>query len=183
LYQEIHNAAMKRLLMVGLFVLVMAVFAPSGLAQEQTVSCDPSSVALTLTALSEIMANLEARIDTDTPDAVKTDLRTARTMMLDLRISCFEDAPMPQPVTYSIFSNQGVNARSCPQISCQVVFVLSPGDVVQPISTVIGDTVSGSSDWYQIVVNTDEAYVHSSLVRENPQATPVVSPTSTPTQP
>lgn len=183
MYLEIHHAVMKRLLMVTLFVLVMAVFAPAALAQEQTPSCDPASIALTLTALSEIMANLEARIDTDTPDAVKTDLRAARTMMLDLRISCFEDAPTPLPVTYSIFSNQGVNARSCPRINCEVVTVLSPGDVIQPISTVAGDTVSGSSDWYQIIVDTDEAYVHSSLLRQNPQATPFISPTSTPAQP
>jgi hypothetical protein len=149
-----------------LFVSGLSVVLASVPAQEQPVYCDKESIELILTSVSELLTSVDERIDTDTPDALLADLRTAHGMMLQVANGCFAATPTPQNVTYIVAGNQGVNARSCPSTTCNIVSTLSPGTEVQSLGTFSGDTVSGSSEWYQINVSGQMAFVHSSLVSQ-----------------
>jgi SH3-like domain-containing protein len=117
--------------------------------------------------------------NTNTPVALRADLRMARGIMMQLQSNCFEEAPIT-PVQIYINSNQGVNARSCPRTSCEAVDVLSPGTAVTSIGIQDGDTVSGSSEWHRIRIDGEDAFVHSSLVSSNRPPTPAPQPTNAP---
>lgn len=71
---------------------------------------------------------------------------------------------LPRGNTYYSEGNN-INVRSCPELSCEVVDVLTFAEEIEIIdSSYHGDAVSGDTRWMQAVVNGELAYVHSSLV-------------------
>lgn len=77
-------------------------------------------------------------------------------------------------MTFQISSGSGVNARSCPETTCEVVTVLQPNSQIRVVALVAGAVVSGSDEWLELHIEGETAYVHSSLARE------ILPPTPTP---
>jgi hypothetical protein len=97
----------------------------------------------------------------------------------------------PQAETFYIAASGGANARECPQRSCQAIEQLTNGDSVEVVGIdENGESVSGSTLWYEIRVTEGTAYVHSSLISKNKpaivqqpaqrQSNPTVGSTSVP---
>jgi|GEM_PF-6096339 hypothetical protein len=83
---------------------------------------------------------------------------------------------------YTVVASQAVNVRSEPSTSASVVTSLRPDTIVDVVDEVEGSAVSGNTIWYEIELDGDIAYIHSSLVQlrtARPTATP--TPTRTPT--
>ncbi len=66
--------------------------------------------------------------------------------------------------SYRVLGDRPINARACPQLNCAVVTTYAPGDVLEVLDTVEGDTVSGSNQWQHLKFGGQDVYVHSSLV-------------------
>ncbi|MDQ7026776.1 MAG: SH3 domain-containing protein [Anaerolineae bacterium] len=81
--------------------------------------------------------------------------------------------------TYYVTSNR-INARACPETTCDIVTTLSRGDEIQVIETIAGTNVAGSTGWYHARYNGRVIYVHSSLASRNRPSTaaPVLPQTS-----
>jgi hypothetical protein len=77
-------------------------------------------------------------------------------------------------------SQSNINVRSCTRTTCSIVTTLSPSAEVSVIDEVEGQTISGSTAWYQVEVSNQTAYIHSSLLSLN---RPAPRPTNLPTQP
>lgn len=58
------------------------------------------------------------------------------------------------------------NARACPQLSCDVVTLARRGSVVNLVESVDGEAVNGNTTWWHATVNGQDAYIHSSLLRQ-----------------
>ena len=74
--------------------------------------------------------------------------------------------PMPNvPLFYVL---RTANARRCPERSCEIVTVLEAGETFGVYGIAVGESVSGSREWYQtkLLIDQQIAYVHSSLVIE-----------------
>lgn len=85
--------------------------------------------------------------------------------------------PTTTPLSYEVINGNGVNARSCPELICEVIVVLAPDTVIEVIETITGATVSGSDVWLVFLVAGERAYTHSSLVSQISTSTPTASPT------
>lgn len=72
-------------------------------------------------------------------------------------------AAQDAPATYVVTSNQTVNARSCPRLSCGVVTHFASGETFEVTTTVEGDVVSGNNRWLEVQADSEAVYVHSSL--------------------
>lgn len=78
---------------------------------------------------------------------------------------------LPSGTTYYIKSNSA-NLRAEPNTSSSVVGGLSWGNEIQVIdNNVQGQSVSGSTRWYELNYKGDIAYVHSSLISRTPPPT------------
>ncbi len=86
-------------------------------------------------------------------------------------------APLPTatPVSYSIAATNRVNARSCPQLDCEVQAVIAPNTQISVFDVVEGDTVSDNDQWLRVIYNGELVYVHSSLAEQ------IAAPTATTT--
>ena len=69
------------------------------------------------------------------------------------------------------YTTKRANVRSCARLNCSVVVVLQRGDWVTILEEVQGDSVSGSTKWYEITSNGKNGYVHSTLVSQGSQST------------
>lgn len=58
------------------------------------------------------------------------------------------------------------NVRSCERTNCDVVQQLYAGNTVQTLQRIKGEFVNNSDQWWQIDLNGQTAYVHSSLVTD-----------------
>lgn len=58
------------------------------------------------------------------------------------------------------------NVRSCERTSCATVQQLYAGNTVQTLQRVKGEFVNNSDQWWQIDLNGQTAYIHSSLVTD-----------------
>jgi hypothetical protein len=67
------------------------------------------------------------------------------------------------PTTYIITSQQSVNGRTCPQLTCTVVRTFAPGEELTATEIVAGDTVNGNDQWPHVSLDGEDLYVHSSL--------------------
>lgn len=66
---------------------------------------------------------------------------------------------------YVITSRQAVNVRACPRTDCAVITSFEPGTTIDVDKLVDGDAVGGNVQWYHLVVNNKDAYIHSSLAQ------------------
>lgn len=66
--------------------------------------------------------------------------------------------------TYYVTGTSRVNARATASTSATIILRLSPGSTVTVVGETTGDTVRGSNIWYQVLVNDQTAFVHSSLL-------------------
>ena len=64
---------------------------------------------------------------------------------------------------YVISSSSSINARSCASTDCEVVAQLSPGTTISVLGNTAGQAVSGNTSWFEIRLDGEIAYVHSSL--------------------
>src|SRR5687768_6764847 len=64
------------------------------------------------------------------------------------------------PVTYVITSQDRVNARECPQLTCAVVQRFAPGVEITVIEIVTGDPVGGNDQWLHVRFDDADVYVH-----------------------
>jgi hypothetical protein len=133
-----------------------------------------------------------------TPSLATTRTRAGRTTPLASRtsVSISTATPTPTlttiPVTatssvreYVVSSSSSVNVRRCPQLICDIVGTLQTGESVFVIDTESGAEVNGSSMWYVVDYDSDDGYIHSSVVSEigdvnQPQTMPLVLSTPNP---
>ena len=73
-------------------------------------------------------------------------------------------APIRTPQPLVRYATTNANARSCPQLDCQIVGTLSRGDTILVEDQETGDMVGGNSRWFVFTLYGQTAYVHSSLV-------------------
>lgn len=69
-------------------------------------------------------------------------------------------------VTRTLYTTSRANARACASTSCQIVAGVQAGEPFAVIGESTGDNVSGSTLWYAIDYNGQQAYIHSSLMSE-----------------
>lgn len=78
--------------------------------------------------------------------------------------------------TYYVTGNS-INIRQNPNTNSQVVGYLEFRDSIEVLDTVEGSYVSGSNEWFEIKINGENAYVHSSLFSNS---RPPIPPTPVP---
>lgn len=74
--------------------------------------------------------------------------------------------PSPQP-TQQLYAQSSTNARSCPQLDCDIYTVVGSGEDVTVIDEVEGESVNDNDQWYKVIVNNRSAYIHSSMLSES----------------
>lgn len=62
--------------------------------------------------------------------------------------------------------NNNANARTCPDLSCDVVTVVRTGQSVQIVEQVTGEAVNGNATWWAVNVDGRELFVHESLLTQ-----------------
>lgn len=58
------------------------------------------------------------------------------------------------------------NARTCPELRCDVVSVVRAGQAVQVIEQVTGEAINDNATWWAVDVNNQRLYVHESLLTQ-----------------
>jgi len=76
--------------------------------------------------------------------------------------------PTSTPMIYIIRSEMRINARSCPDLTCAVVTTLLPGTQILVLEVTQGGVVGDNSNWYRVVQEGNEVFVHSSLAVSQP---------------
>ena len=68
--------------------------------------------------------------------------------------------------TYIVETRDNLRARvrNCPRTSCDILGHLDPGDELRSTAIVVGETVNGSNEWVQFLLDDQTAYIHSSLL-------------------
>lgn len=61
-------------------------------------------------------------------------------------------------------NNRGANVRACPGTHCNILITLRPGDEIQVLARVNGESVYNSREWMQFEHNGELAFIHSALV-------------------
>lgn len=74
--------------------------------------------------------------------------------------------PSSQP-TQQLYAQSSTNARSCPQLDCDIYTVVGSGEDVTVIDEVEGESVNDNDQWYKVIVNNRSAYIHSSMLSES----------------
>lgn len=70
----------------------------------------------------------------------------------------------PGKGSYVVQKNWPIAARKCPQLSCAIVTTYAPGQVVEVLETVEGDTVFENKQWHHLQFKGVDVYIHSSQV-------------------
>jgi hypothetical protein len=68
------------------------------------------------------------------------------------------------PDTDTYYTTGSINSRECPRLTCDVVERFTAGTAVEVTGTEEGDSVSGSKEWYIVLYEDQEIYIHSSLL-------------------
>lgn len=105
-----------------------------------------------------------ASLDTQTPSPLLGEVATATPSA-----TATNTAFVTQ--TMYVSSTGLINVRACERRACNAITSLSPGVEVDVIGQIQGDSVSGDSLWYQVMIDGEIAYIHSSLLSRNPVAT------------
>lgn len=147
------------------------------------------SATLELVSTKTIEAAVQASATiTNTPTATITNTPIPPTTT---------NTPIPSPtevvvITYYVNATAGVNARSCPQTSCDVVTIFSPSSALDVIGSEDGQVVAGTAVWAKVLYQGETIYVHSSLLTDQeptpiptarPQSFPTSAPAAQPVQP
>jgi hypothetical protein len=72
------------------------------------------------------------------------------------------------PMTYIVRAESRVNARSCAQLSCDIVTSFRPDEQIQVLRVVAGDAVVGNDQWLEVLAEGIPVFVHSSLAIQLP---------------
>jgi uncharacterized protein YgiM (DUF1202 family) len=95
--------------------------------------------------------------------------------------------------TFYVIGNGRVNARETTNTNSGVVDTLPYGSSVEVVGEVTGENVSGSTVWYEVLINGEVAYIHGSLLGHTlpptlqpqqstplPNVAPIIQPTLVP---
>jgi hypothetical protein len=75
----------------------------------------------------------------------------------------FVPTPIP-PVNNTYFINtRTAHVRSCPDTQCSIIADLKSGTEIEVLEIVEGALVRGSTQWYQIQIDGQDGFVHSTL--------------------
>jgi hypothetical protein len=79
-------------------------------------------------------------------------------------------AEATQESIYRVVGSARINARASANTNAAVVTTLGPGDEVQVVEQVQGQSVNGSRVWYRALIGDQTVYIHSSLLSETRRA-------------
>ncbi len=112
---------------------------------------DTAAPALTATSIPTDAATETATATvTDTPAPTSTYTETATEVGI---------------LIVETVNNLNARVRACASTNCEIVGRLRPGDAVQPIEQVEGQTVNGSAIWIEFEFQGAPAFIHSSLLK------------------
>jgi PKD repeat protein len=112
--------------------------------------------------------------ETVTPSALPSSTRTPR----PTRIT--RTPPRSQSQTYYVNLGNTANIRSCARRECGILATLSSCAAVTVLGEVRGENISGTNLWYEVDLDGQTAYIHSSLLASNRCVDIVASATRTP---
>jgi hypothetical protein len=103
--------------------------------------------------------------------APTSSLETTATTTVTLAPSATQTPP-----TEDYTATGNANVRSCPKTTCEIVRGVSLGERLTKVGEAQGDTVNGSSLWYEVsFANGATGFIHSGLARAGtPRPAPVV---------
>ena len=87
---------------------------------------------------------------------------------------------VPEPTTYYVISPNQINVRAEPNTDAELVIQLAPGSEIPVIGRITGQKTNGSNLWYVASFNSEEVYIHTSLLGTQ---RPTLQPANQPSQP
>lgn len=136
------------------------------------------TIAPTIAATTETTLPPTAKPSaTDTAEPTPTATSSATDAATETATATATDTPAPT-ATYTetvteveveiliveTVNNLNARVRACASINCEILGRLRPGDAVQPLGQVEGQTVNGSAIWIEFEFQGAPAFIHSSLL-------------------
>lgn len=137
----------------------------------------PPTIAATTETTLPTTAPTIAATDTAEPTPTATSSATDAATATETATVTVTDAPAPT-ATYTetvteveveiliveTVNNLNARVRACASTNCEILGRLRPGDAVQPLGQVEGQTVNGSAIWIEFEFQGAPAFIHSSLL-------------------
>jgi excalibur calcium-binding domain-containing protein len=147
-----------------------AIYGPTRTIEAQTQSVFDTQTAVvdsTQNAPTYDAQTATARVWTKTPTPPPSNTPRPTTRSIDIF-----DYPNNSIADFYALS-EGVRGRSCPQLSCDVVVVLSFREGIRIVgSTEDGDSIGGDTQWFVANNSGQRSFIHSSLLSRTRPADP-----------
>ncbi len=164
-----------KIITIPLFVLLLV---PS-IASAQP-ACDPADL---ITYLETRLTDLSRSVAQVSDATVRQELAVITGTVRAYRETCHPELPAQAPESREsrfvyILGSSSANIRAEPSTTASIIGAAPGGSTVQTFGTVTGQSVSGSTFWYEVNHDGEVGYIHSSLITTT---RPVARPSTTTT--
>lgn len=138
--------------------------APATLATSESTELPTLLPTATMTATETATATAtETVAAAETAEPTETATETATTAPSStFTATATED--LNEILVVETVNNVNARVRACASTNCGIVGRLRPGDAIQPLERVAGQTINGSAIWIKFEFQGQIAYIHSSLL-------------------